>query len=87
MRAEVALVVLAIPLAAVLLGLLTYRVLRGDRHSPPNTPYEEDPVIEEARKIRAESRETKIRIETDAARPTEEDWLRSLGMERRRNAR
>ena len=78
---------LLMPMLAMLLGFLTYRLLRDKRKgSPTSADREEDPVVEEARKIRAESRETKMRIEANAnaRKPTEEDWLRSLGMAKRR---
>lgn len=80
---------LSMVLVLFLLAVFATTVGGGHRRGapPPERSADDDPAIREARSLRAESRETKIRIEANASagRPTEEDWLKSLGLSEKRS--
>ncbi len=78
-------IVLCALLVGVALGFLTYRLLRrSTRRRPAPAPSEQSPVLEEARKVRAESRETKVRIEANVTvgRPTAELFDKAMNLGR-----
>lgn len=82
-----ALLVVLVLLVSAVLVMVAHRDRRGgDRSEVAHA--EGDRAIREARALRAESRETRMRIEANAnaaGRPTEEDWLKSLGLTEKRS--